>query len=64
MRDFAFHLNDDRHADPVVRLAKVRDAQAAHTLAERMLLESYHHRAVEVWESGERLYKLENAGVY
>lgn len=61
MRNFVFHLSDDRHIDPVVRLAKVRDAQAAHVLAERMLLETYHHRAVEVWESGERLYTLESA---
>jgi len=61
MRDFAFHLSDDRRDDPVVRLAKVRDEQAAHVLAERMLLETYHHRAVEVWESGERLYTLASA---
>lgn len=60
MKDFAFHLSDDRRADPVVRLARVRDEAAAQVLAERMLRETYHHRAVEVWEGDRRIYALAN----
>jgi len=39
-------------------MAKVRDSFAAHMLADRMLRETYHHLAVEVWEDGERLFTL------
>lgn len=58
MRHFAFHVADDRSAEPAVRKASVRDEFEARTLAERMLRETYHHTSVEVWEESRRVWVL------
>ena len=58
MRHFAFHVADDRSAEPAVRRASVRDEFEARTLAERMLRETYHHISVEVWEARQRVWVL------
>jgi hypothetical protein len=60
MRSFAFHIDDDRRLEPVVRKAHLRDAFAARELAGRMLRETYHHRAVAVWEGAQRVWIVEN----
>jgi hypothetical protein len=54
MLEFTYHIDDDRQAAASVRRAHVRDEAEALKLAARILRETYHHRAVEVW-SGEHL---------
>jgi hypothetical protein len=49
MRNFTYRVEDDRHPDPQIRRARVRDEHEAVKLATRILRESYHHRAVEIW---------------
>ena len=58
MRIFAFHIDDDRSAEPAVRKASVRDEFEARKLAERILRESYHHRSIEVWDAKTRILVL------
>jgi hypothetical protein len=58
MRNYAFHVVDDRSAEPAVRRASVRDEFEARTLAQRILRETYHHRSIEVWEASQRILVL------
>ncbi len=60
MRSFNFHVDDDRRGEPVVRKACLRDEHAARELAQRILRETYHHHAVEVWDGGQRIWVLVN----
>jgi hypothetical protein len=58
VRTFAFHVADDRSAEPAIRRARVRDEFEARGLAERMLRATYHHRAIEVWDEVRQVFVL------
>jgi hypothetical protein len=58
MRSFVFRIEDDRSAVPAVRRASVRDELEARKLAARILLETYHHRSVEVVEANRQIWML------
>jgi hypothetical protein len=58
MRSFVFSIEDDRTAGPTVRRASVRDELEARKLAARILLETYHHRSVEVLDANRRICML------
>jgi hypothetical protein len=56
VRTFAFHVADDRSAEPAIRRARVRDEFEARGLAQRILRETYHHRTIEVWEEKRQVF--------
>jgi hypothetical protein len=58
VRTFAFHVDDDRSAEPAIRKASLPGEFEARTLAQRMLRETYHHRSIEVWEACRQLFAL------
>lgn len=56
MRTFSCFLTDDRYSIPTLSFLLVGDARLARELALRRLLESPHHRSIEVLEGGERVF--------
>jgi hypothetical protein len=58
VRFFVFHIEDDRSDAAAVRRASVRNEFEARALARRILLETYHHRSVEVLEASQQICLL------
>ena len=56
MRTFSCFVTDDRYSVPTLTFLLVADAALARELALRRLLESPHHRKVEVLENGEPVF--------
>ncbi len=58
MRVFAFHIDDRRYAVPTLLFVVYPDESLARAHAWGVLRESEHHRGVEVFEDGERVFGL------
>ena len=56
MRTFSCFITDDRYAVPTLTFLLVADEAFARELALRRLLESPHHRKIEVLENGEPVF--------
>jgi hypothetical protein len=56
VRTFSCFLTDDRYAVPTLSFMLVGDEGLARELALRRLMESPHHRSIEVLEDGERVF--------
>jgi hypothetical protein len=56
MRMFSCLVSDDRYAVPTLTFIVVAEAPLAHEMALRRLLESPHHRRVELLEDGEPVF--------
>jgi hypothetical protein len=56
MRTFSCFVTDDRYSVPTLTFLMVADAALAREFALRRLLESPHHRKVEVLENGEPVF--------
>ena len=61
MRTFSCFVTDDRYAVPTLTFLMVADEALARELALRRLLESPHHRRVEVLEDGEPVFSRDRA---
>ena len=57
MRTFSCFITDDRYSVPTLTFLLVADEQLAREMALRRLLESPHHRTVELRENGERIFE-------
>ena len=58
MRDYTFHIHDDRYSVPTLTFVIVADDARARALALRRLDESAHHRAVDVFDGGKLLFRV------
>ena len=58
MRNFHFHLEDERFEAPQELVVEASGEARARQIAERMLAQSIHHKGVDVWEDGRRLFGL------
>jgi hypothetical protein len=58
MRDFQFLVSDDRYRVPGLILVSAHDEDRARSLAERVLVETRHHRSIEVLEQGRPLFTV------
>lgn len=56
MRTFSCFITDDRYTVPTLTFLLVADEAFARELALRRLLESPHHRKIEVLENGEPVF--------
>jgi hypothetical protein len=56
MRTFSCFITDDRYSIPTLAFLLVADEGFARELALRRLLESPHHRKIELLENGERVF--------
>jgi hypothetical protein len=56
LRTFSCFIIDDRYAVPTLSFLLVGDEALARELALRRLMESPHHRGIEVLEGGERVF--------
>lgn len=61
MRTFACFITDDRYDVPTLAFMVVADAALARELALRRLLESPHHRRIELLEDGEPVFTRDRA---
>ena len=61
MRTFSCFVTDDCYAVPTLTFLMVADEALARELALRRLLESPHHRRVEVLEDGEPVFSRDRA---
>ena len=59
MRDYTFHVHDNRYAVPTLQFLLVRDVTRARQMAEEHLRASRHCLAIEVFEGGELLFRLD-----
>jgi hypothetical protein len=57
LRTFSCFINDDRYSVPTLAFLLVADEKLAREMALRRLLESPHHREVELLENGERIFE-------
>lgn len=58
MRDFVFHIHDDRYSVPTLAIVTAASEARARELALSQLEES-HHTAVEVYEADRQLFRVE-----
>jgi hypothetical protein len=58
VRDFQLIVADKRQSVPGLRIALAQDEVRARAIAERVLAESRHYRAVEVLEYGRPLFSI------
>jgi hypothetical protein len=56
VRTFSCFITDDRYTVPTLTFLLVADEALARELALRRLLESPHHRKIELMENGERVF--------
>jgi hypothetical protein len=56
LRTFSCFITDDRYAVPTLAFLVVPDERLARELALRRLLESEHHRQIELLEDGEPVF--------
>jgi len=56
VRDFRFLTVDDRYSVPTLKFVQAADPERARAMAEQLLRESPHHRAVQVWEDETLLF--------
>ena len=56
VRTFSCFVTDDRYTTPILTFLIVADEALARELALRRLLESPHHRQIELLEGGERVF--------
>ena len=56
LRTFSCFITDDRYSVPTLTFLLVADEAFARELALRRLLESPHHRKIEVLENGEPVF--------
>jgi hypothetical protein len=59
MRDYTFHIYDDRYTVPTLAFVVVRDEARAHEMAEEHLRASRHYLAIEVFEGEALRFRLE-----
>jgi hypothetical protein len=57
LRTFSCFITDDRYSVPTLTFLLVADEKLAREMALRRLLESPHHRNVELLENGERVFE-------
>ena len=57
MRTFSCFITDDRYTVPTLTFLLVADEKLAREMALRRLLESPHHRNVEVLENGQCIFE-------
>jgi hypothetical protein len=62
MHTYACFITDDRYTVPTLSFLIADNPKAAKTLARDRLMESPHHRRIEVVENGRRIYACENGG--
>jgi len=62
MRDFVFHIADDRYAIPTLEFVSVLTEARAHELAIKRLNDSNHHLGIEVFEDEATLFRIERGG--
>ncbi len=58
MQTFELYIDDDRYTVTTLRFLLLRDARRAREKAESAMSESAHHRGVEVYRGGARLFGL------
>ena len=63
MHTFSCFVTDDRYSVPTLTFLMVADAALARELALRRLLESPHHRRVEVLEDGEPVFTRDRSQI-
>ena len=56
VRTFSCFITDDRYSVPTLTFLMVADERLAREMAIRRLLESPHHRQIELIEGGERVF--------
>lgn len=61
MRTFSCFITDDRYSIPTLAFLLVADEGLARELALRRLLESPHHRKIELLENGEPVFERRRA---
>jgi hypothetical protein len=59
MRDYTFHIEDDRYAIPTLEFVTADSESRARALATQRLQISPHHLAVEVHNSDKLLFRIE-----
>jgi len=59
LREYTFHIQDDRYSVPTLEFVVVRDEVRARELAAKRLHASEHHLAVEVFEDDALLFRLD-----
>jgi hypothetical protein len=57
LRTFSCFITDDRYSVPTLTFLLVADEKLAREMALRRLLESPHHRNVELLEDGQRVFE-------
>lgn len=62
MRTYSCFVTDDRYSVPTLTFMMVADEALARELALRRLLESPHHRQVELLEDGEPVFSRRRTG--
>jgi hypothetical protein len=56
LRTFSCFITDDRYAVPTLTFLLVADEKLAREMALRRLMESEHHRQIELLENGEQVF--------
>lgn len=62
MSAYEVYVYDDRYSVPTLHFIAADDAASVAETARSILLESPHHRRVEVWRSDERVFAAAQAG--
>ncbi len=60
MQAFQFYVTDERHGVRSLVHVQTKDADSAHTMAER-LLANIDYRLIEVWDGDDQLFALDAA---